>query len=128
MSEAIERYLLAEIAEAEARIAADQREVDVLKRRLVKLRLGGVTDASLPSAPKIDRLVTEHIILEKIKYLGGSGQTARIYRDLKDARPTLSYGTFRTYLHRMKQEGLLHQRERGRWWIGPERSRQGTRR
>lgn len=116
MSDSIKIYLLKEIAELESRIANAQRERDLLKRRLI--RLDTAQELGSGKRSSVDRLVAEEVILDRIKYLGGSGQTARIFRGVQDVLPMLTYGTFRTYLHRMKLGGLIHQRERGRWRLG----------
>ena len=120
MSQALENYLLREIAELEKQIEAATVERNGLKRRLLMLRQSKGSSSAATNPRSVEKVVAESLIVETLRELGGSGQTRKLYDATKTKLPMMKYGTFRTYLHRMSLEGHVHQKTRGRWRLGPK--------
>ena len=116
----IERHLLGEISAIDRRIDALRREQDVLKRQLLKVRrhYGATLEATRSNST--DRVIAESLIRDAIKRTGRPRSTKEIYQELKASLPTLYYGTFRTYLSRMKEKGILMSPQRSLWDLSAE--------
>jgi hypothetical protein len=114
----MEAQLRSELAEVERRIAKLVEERRSLQRLLISVRnknLGGSKDARRNS---YERLVVETKILESLRQAGKRGVLTKKLREEAFAiNPLLKDPTYRSYLHRLKERGLIAPvtGRRGRW-------------
>ena len=106
-NEAIEGPLLAELAAIERRIADLEAERSALQRLITKVRQQKIAAQDVTRKNSFDRIMVESKILELLgqteKYLS----TRELYREAKRVNYSLRDGTFRSYVHRLKERGLI---------------------
>jgi hypothetical protein len=97
---------LAEIAEIEQRIASLVELRDGLKRVFANVS-GGASDAGVH--PNRSRsAATEHVIIEMLERANGQPlKTRELFESARAVSAHLKYVTFRSYLHRLKQRGVI---------------------
>lgn len=119
MSEASESYyerrLMKEIEELEARIKELTQEQIALKRQLTKARLKDVSLKGITRKNSANRVMIETRVLKALKSHAKAYPTALLYKEGLQVNFDLKENTFRTYLHRMKEKGLVRSVGRGLW-------------
>jgi vacuolar-type H+-ATPase subunit I/STV1 len=110
-----ERRLMKEIEELEKRIKDLTQEQLALKRQLVKVRRndGSLKDVSRKNSA--NRVMTESRVLKALRINSRECSTAFLYKEGLLANFDLKENTFRTYLHRMKEKGLIRSVRHGFW-------------
>jgi len=121
MSEAPESYyerrLIREIEELEKRIKELTQEQQALKRQLVKARWENDSLKDVSRKNSANRVMIENRVLEALRGSSKACSTATLYREGLRANFELKENTFRTYLYRMKEKGLVRSVGRGLWRI-----------
>jgi len=121
MSEAPESYyeqrLIREIEELEKRIKELTQEQHALKRQLVKARWENDSLKDVSRKNSANRVMVENRVLEALRESSKACSTAMLYREGLRANFELKENTFRTYLYRMKEKGLVRSVGRGLWQV-----------
>ncbi len=110
-----ERRLMREIEELERRISELTQEQHALKRQLVKARWENNSLKDVSRKNSANRVMIENRVLEALKKSSKACSTAMLFKEGLRANVELRENTFRTYLHRMKQKGLIRSSGRGMW-------------
>jgi|SRR3984957_12539093 hypothetical protein len=109
---------LAEIAEIDRRIASLVELRDGLKRVFANVTGFVPTEAAHLLASRSKSAVTEHVILEMLERANGRPlKTRELFEGARAVSAHLKYVTFRSYLHRLKQRGVItaENAEHGSW-------------
>jgi repressor of nif and glnA expression len=119
MSEASESYyerrLMGEIEELERRIKDLTQEKLALKRQLMKARRKDISLKDVSRKNSANRVMIESRILEALSENSKACYTELLYKEALRVNFELKENTFRTYLHRMKEKGLIRSVGRGLW-------------
>jgi len=110
-----ERRLMREIEELDKRIKELTQEQHALKRQLVKARWENDSLKDVSRKNSANRVMIENRVLEALKGSSKACSTAMLYREGLRANFELRENTFRTYLYRMKEKGLVRSVGRGLW-------------
>jgi hypothetical protein len=108
---------LAEIAEIDRRIASLVELRDGLKRVFVNASQGEFTEAH-PKMSDSRRTIIEHVVVGMLaKADGYCLKTRELFEGARTISAHLKYVTFRSYLHRLKQRGVISSEnaEYGSW-------------
>ena len=110
-----ERRLMREIEELEQRIKDLTQEQNALRRQLMKARWenDGLKDVSRKNSA--NRVMIENRVLDALQKKSKACSTAILYKAGLRANFELKENTFRTYLHRMKEKGMIVSVGRGLW-------------
>jgi hypothetical protein len=116
----LEKRILQEIADRQAKIRELQNEIRTFERMLLKARQQNelVRRVDVTRKNSVPRILVETSVLESLKQTGRVRGTRSLYRDACLGVGTLKEGTFRTILHRMKNRGLISSVSKGKWQIG----------
>ena len=109
---------LAEIAEIDRRIASLVELRDGLKRVFVNASQGEFAEAPHPQMSDSRRTMIEHVIVGMLaKADGYCLKTKELFEGARTISAHLKYVTFRSYLHRLKQRGVISSEtaEYGSW-------------
>jgi hypothetical protein len=109
---------LAEIAEIDRRIASLIELRDGLKRVFVNASKRDFTEASLAQMSDPRRAMIEHLIVRMLAKADGCClKTKELFEGAQTISGRLKYVTFRSYLHRLKQRGVISSEnaEHGSW-------------
>jgi hypothetical protein len=99
---------LAEIAEIDRRIASLVELRDGLKRVFANVSEIALAEAAHLHPSRSRSAVTEHIIMEMLKRANGrSLKTRELFEGARTISAHLKYVTFRSYLYRLKQRGVI---------------------
>lgn len=109
----------------EARIQRDIQEIEreiirlrdskeVLQRLLMEARRRDGFRPPVKRRNSVDRVMIETAIRRAL-YGKASVKSRDIYEEVKKVSSDLKHSTFRSYLHRMKEKGLILQHGRGAW-------------
>lgn len=112
-----EKRLLQELAELGERIQKLEQERDVLQRMLAKARIHHRVVDTVERKNSVSRLLVETVILEALGASEGPMRSAELLTRLRRMVPDLKDTTFRSYLYRMKAQGMIenYRGQRGRW-------------
>ncbi|WP_413875706.1 hypothetical protein [Albidovulum sp.] len=117
-----EQRLMREIEEIDTRIRELRQEQDALKRQLMKARWESSALKEVSRKNSANRVMVERRVLDELKGAQKPLTTSALYKGALQANFELRANTFRTYLHRMKERGLIESVRRGYWRIAAERS------
>lgn len=111
-----EQRLISEMEEIDLRIKELLQEKSVLQRLLIKARwerdvLFDVTRKNSANRIMIERRIIDFLKKEK------SASVSHLYKESLKINYNLKYNSFRTYINRMKQKGLIESSGWGRWRI-----------
>jgi hypothetical protein len=109
---------LAEIAEIDRRIASLVELRDGLKRVFVNASKSGFAETPLTQMSDTRRTIIEHVIVGMLaKADGYCLKTKELFEGARTISTHLKYVTFRSYLHRLKQRGVISSEntEYGSW-------------
>ena len=113
---------LAEIAEIDRRIASLIELRDGLKRVFVNASKGDVRETPYTQLSDSRRALVEHIIVEMLERAEGQClRTRELFEGARTISAHLKYVTFRSYLHRLKQRGVISDEDtrHGSWRLRP---------
>lgn len=110
-----ERRLMREIEELEKRISELTQEQNALKRQLVKARWENSSLRDVSRKNSANRVMIENRVLEAMRKSSKPFSTAALFKEGLRANFELRENTFRTYLYRMKEKGLIRSVGRGLW-------------
>jgi hypothetical protein len=117
-----ERRLIREIEEIDLRIKELTDEKAALKRQLMKARWENDSLKDVSRKNSGNRVMIEQRVLDALKATTKSCSTPDLYKEALKANFELKENTFRTYLHRMKEKGLIVNAGRGMWRL-PDQSK-----
>ena len=115
-----EQRLQREIESLDSQIQKLRDEQNALKRQLVKARWENSAIKDVSRKNSANRVMIEQRILAELERNPTATTTRKLYQTALVANFELRENTFRTYLHRMKQKGLIESPNRGRWRL-PQR-------
>jgi hypothetical protein len=123
----LEATLLEEIADLSAKIRDLLNQKDAAERLLIRARQQNllVRRSDVTRKNSINRILVEGAIVQSIERANGPVSAWNLYKDARLMVPQLKENTFRSYLFRMKERGLLTSVNTGLWQITPQ---QGERR
>ena len=111
-----EARLILEVSKIDQQIAELLREKDALIRQLLKAR---ARDQSLRDVTRLNsgqRVLVEDAVLGLLQTTGAPCSPSKILAHVrKEVAHDLNENTLRTYLHRMKERGLVTNPSRGAW-------------
>ncbi|NGM24300.1 hypothetical protein G3576_30200 [Roseomonas stagni] len=118
-SSSLEEEIAARIAEVERRIYELTQERETLGRLLLKARQSrpGVRDVTRRNS--VSRILIEQQIVALLKNRQKPASVAQLFKAARSADPNLKEGTFRSYLHRLFEKGLVQKAGRRGYWIHP---------
>jgi len=102
-----ERRLQTEIEAIEARIKELNQEKMALQRQLVKARREGAGIADVNRKNSVTRIMIENKVIEALKGSAKPLNSRALYIAAQYVDFQLKSTTFRTYLHRMKNKGMI---------------------
>jgi predicted transcriptional regulator len=121
---------LAEIAEIDRRIASLIELRDGLKRVFARVSTSGPAETAHVHPERSRSALIEQITIEMLEAADGRAmKTRELFETARRASPHLKYVTFRSYLHRLKQRGVItsENADHGSWRLSPDLERAGVR-
>lgn len=113
---AIEKRLLGEVEKIEARIKELGIEKSALQRQIAKARADRTGLQSVTRKNSINRVLAENSVIEMLRARQRPCSTRQLYLNALSTNFDLKDTTFRNYLHRMKNKGLIETAGHvGRW-------------
>ena len=115
----LEDRLQAEIVEISRKMALLAQEKQALERLLVKARTNRVAKTEAVRKSSAARLIVERLILDIIEASQGKPVRSNdIFKQVKMSEYQMKAATFRSYLHRMKERGLIQNpHKRNGLWV-----------
>lgn len=116
-----ESRLLKEIEYLDEKLRSLQDEKRTLSRLLAKARAENAGLALVTRKNSINRVLAENSIIASLKNSSSAISTGKLYLDAKTTNFDLKESTFRSYLHRMKNKGMIKaSRLYARYWVLPD--------
>ena len=122
----IEGMLLTRLAGIERQIADLERERYAIQRLITKVRHENLTGQGITRKNSFDRIIAETAILAVLRREVGNKnrgfvRAGEVQNQIRHVVVNIKDVTFRTYLHRMKEKGLIEQSyPRGSWRLVKE--------
>lgn len=115
----IERQLLDQIDDIGRRITELEAEQAALRRLLAKVRFKGAVVKGVTRRNSFRRIAIENRIIEILGESGRYVSGSEVFRQIKMNNRSIKPSTFRSYLHRLKEKGLIESSvsRRGYWII-----------
>lgn len=110
-----EHRLIREIEDLDLRIKDLTQEQDALKRQLGKARRENLVLKDVSRKNSATRVMIENRVLQALKQSSRACSSTVLYKEGLRANFELKENTFRTYLYRMKEKGLIRSVGRGLW-------------
>jgi DNA-binding transcriptional ArsR family regulator len=114
-SPATEGALLAQLAQIERQIADLEGEKIALQRLIARFRRENIALQDVTRKNSFTRILVEKRILERLEKSEGHTTTQDLFREARAADYDLKGNTFRSYLHRLKERGLIDSAAKGYW-------------
>jgi len=112
----VEDQLVAQLTEIEAKIVELEAERRAVQRMIVTARRQGADAEPALRKNSAQRVIIETKILDFLRRFRKPATSALILNAVKQDHRSLNAATFRSYLHRMHQRGLISRSdEKGRW-------------
>ena len=115
-----ERRLTDEIMAIDRQVAALVAERDALTRQLLKARTKNPVLRDVTRLNSGQRVIVEQSILDFLKEKSKASSKQIFNFILSTTVSDLNESTFRTYVRRMKDKGLIESKRRGVWEISKE--------
>ena len=116
-----EGRIISEIEEIESRIKSLTSEKYALQRQLAKARAQRTGIQNVTRKNSINRVLAENAVISALRASKKSLTTSELYRSALSTNFDLKPTTFRTYLHRMKNKGMIKTaRSSGSWELSAE--------
>ena len=109
-----EARLQSDMYEIELEIKRLQDAKQVLQRLLMEVRKRDGLIQPVKRRNSVDRVMIETAVRRSL-YGKTAVKSRNIYEAVKKVSPDLKHSTFRSYLHRMKEKGIILQHGRGEW-------------
>ena len=109
-----------ELKDIEARIKALNEEKHALQRQLAKARAERTGLQYATRKNSLNRVLAENSVIEMLRERKKPLSTRQLYRNAQLTNFELKETTFRTYLHRMKNRGLIKTARRAGEWKLPD--------
>lgn len=114
-----EARILRELSAVEEEISKLQAEAVALRRQLGKAKAERLGLEHTTRKNSMNRVLVENVVVEHLRQQTPLS-TKFLLRKALPSNPQLKENTFRTYLHRMKQRGLIKTARRpGEWELTP---------
>ena len=114
----VESQLLAQLVDIERRLADLEAERAAVQRILFRVRQQNPATHDVTRRSSFDRLLVEDKILDILRNSEGYVRVDEIHQAVRSVVRDLKSSTFRSYLHRMKEKGLIEASyARGHWRI-----------
>lgn len=110
-----ESRLVREVEEIEARIKELTDEKNALMRQIIKARWESNALKDVSRKNSGNRVMIESRVIDALNNTSTPCSTSELYKEALNANFELKYNTFRIYLHRMKERGLIKSTGWGRW-------------
>lgn len=108
--------ILEQLALVEQQIHELMQEKMALQRLLLKARRGDLSLKDVSRKNSVDRILIEDRIVGRLSVARRSISAADLLKTAKEIKPDLNGNTFRSYLKRMADRGLIENgRRRGQW-------------
>jgi hypothetical protein len=115
MAGVFEERIQREIALIRARIKELESEQAALERQLSKARSANVPLSDVNRKNSLNRATAEATIISALKQAQKPLSLDKLYGAVVLVNSDLKRSTFRTYLYRMKEKGMLENVDRGFW-------------
>jgi len=112
-----ERRLMSEIEDIEQKIKTLSMEKEILLKQLHKARMEKEGLQFSVRKNSTNRILIENSVLMCLKDRGGKAKSDELLHQALFVIDSLNPNTFRTYLNRMKQKGLIASKNRGIWTL-----------
>ena len=112
-----ERRLMRAIEETEGRIKELTHERDALRRQLMQARWENSALKDVSRKNSGNRVMIETRVVDTLKASSRAVSTAKLFAVAQRVNFELKENTFRTYLHRMKEKGMIVSVGRGVWKV-----------
>jgi chorismate mutase len=120
-SQYYERRLIREIEEVDLRIKELTDERAALQRQLMKARWENDSLKDVSRKNSGNRVMIETRVIDALeKTRSKPYSSSELYQEALKANFELKENTFRTYLHRMKEKGIIESAGRGLWRKNPQ--------
>ena len=114
----IETRILREIAETKRKIAELQADQRSLERILVRIRGENLGAQDVTRKNSINRLLVENAILKALSERSGRPVSlSLLWQAARLTLPGLKQSTFRSYLNRLREKGLIQSSGHGKWHL-----------
>lgn len=110
-----EARLMHELEAIESRIRDLELERAALRRQLMKARWESSSLRDVSRKNSASRVMVEQRVLAELEGATRPVPLARLFEAARHANYDLQQNTFRTYLHRLKEKGLIENPVRGAW-------------
>lgn len=118
-----ERRLMKAIEDIELRIKELTSEKNALLRQLREARWENNALKDVNRKNSGNRVMIEAKIIDALKASSRALTSSKMYAEARQVNFELKDNTFRTYLHRMKEKGLIVSAGRGLWRLGDEKGK-----
>lgn len=115
-----EERLAKDLAEVERRIAMLEAERSVLRRQIAMARVEQAGTLLTPRKNSLNRVLAEAAVIRFLKKKKTPQHTRSLYLEAKLTNIYLLESTFRTYLHRMKNKGIIKNVRSGVWILSSD--------
>lgn len=121
-TEPMEARILSELAEAESKIRELTLYRDALQRFLAEVRKDGMATREVTRKNSYSRIAVENKIISELKEVGKPMSARLLLIAARQIHYGLKAATFRSYMHRMKERGLVSNvaTRRGHWTLVEE--------
>jgi DNA-binding transcriptional ArsR family regulator len=103
----LEQKLVAELADIERKIGDLQQERAAVQRMLLRARQENLLNKDVTRKNSFNRILVEEKILEILREKNRFVRTSEIFKACQTVIYSLKDQTFRSYLHRLKERGLI---------------------
>ena len=110
-----EARIVREIEAIETQIKELELEREALRRQLMKARWENSSLRDVSRKNSASRVMVELRVLAELERATRPVPVSRLFDAAKQATYDLRENTFRTYLHRLKEKGLIENPTRGCW-------------
>lgn len=114
----IELVITKQIEEVDLQLRELEAEKRALQRLLLKTRQNNIQNRQVTRKNSINRILVENTILETIRRSESAVNNNQLYNATLIVLNNLNKSTFRTYIKRMKDAGLIVSKGRS-WTIAP---------
>jgi DNA-binding transcriptional ArsR family regulator len=112
----LEQQLVAELADIERKIGELEQERSAVQRMLLRARQENLLNRDVTRKNSFNRILVENKILETLEKSNKFVRTSELYSEAQRVVYSLKDQTFRSYLHRLKERGLIEASlNRGFW-------------
>lgn len=113
-----------EIRVIDQKIMALEQERDVLKRQLAKANAEDISVGTPVRKNSFSRVIAWDLIIKTLQARQGPVSSGYLFEVVRSMDKSLNHSTFRTYLNRMKEKGLIKKSSvRGSWQLASSKTK-----